>query len=76
MNKARAVITCGRCGKRYDPEDFHWQTAYGKDGISFFVHDCQRWTIEFKTPLPEGMKLMADVNYVGEIGEEWYEQQT
>lgn len=48
MNKARATLTCDSCGKPYDPHDEKWQSGITETGISYFKHDCPKWSIAIK----------------------------
>ena len=50
MSNARAILVCDGCGKAYDPHDERWKSGITESGVSYFKHDCPKWSISINVP--------------------------
>lgn len=67
----KAIFTCERCGKQYDPHDKAWQQKRTELGGFYLEHSCTKWRIVFRRPVG---KLIANADYMGKVPAEYYDQ--
>jgi hypothetical protein len=60
MSETKAVLTCSDCGKRYDPNSDRWRTVEDETGVSYFAHNCDKFTVVINFPDDSEYKEFAD----------------